>query len=225
MFQLGVQLNLVIAYLLLIPFILLNVLLALARFFAGRLASFTRKYLKIEIPYETARDRTFNIIFTLCWLIVGVYATLQLDNPITLGGFMVFLSFRSGSTTGRRVIYGFHDSKMINSLNGEKQLHNVVATAFKIGLIVEGIFLLTWSILYKALSLSIKTAFGIDVNILIILLWLAGLVFGIAFGILRSKTARGFLLKDEIIIVLLFSGKLLEEKVKATIGERFIPKI
>ncbi len=225
MLQILSQLNLIVAYLLLIPFILLNILLTLARFFAARLTAFTQKYLNLDVPYETSRERTFNIVFTLCWLIIGIYSALQLDNPISLSGFMVFLAFRSGSTLGRRVIYGFHDSKVIKATTEEKQLSSIISLAFKIGLIAEGLFLLAWGILYKVLSISIKLTFGMNVNLFMIILWVGGLIFGVAFGLIRSRIAKGFLLKDEIIIVLLFSGKLVEEKVKSTFKDSFLPKL
>lgn len=217
MLILAIDWMVILAYVILVPFILLNIALILGKFLEGRITEFARKILKIEIPYEKEKERMFNLIYTIIWLVIGIIGVLMLDNPISLGGFMVFIAFRGGANLGKRTVFGFHDSKLIHEATSDTTLIGIVSFAFKLGLIVEVLFLLAWGLLYKFLSLTIKVAFGLSTNSLMFILWFSGLIFGLGFGIFRSRLAKSFLLKDEIAIVLLFTGKALEEALKTKI--------
>lgn len=214
-------LELILVYILLLPFILINIAIIIGSFLEGKVAGFARKILKLEEEFEQARAKTFGIIYTIIWLVAGVAGVLMLDNPLSLGGIMVFLAFRGGANLSTRVLFGIHDTKLIKLKTEDSKIIGLVSIAFQIGIAVEVLFLLMWGLLYKFLYLTVRTAFGVDVNIIMITLWGTGLIFGFIFAAIRSRGAQGFLLKDEIGIILLLSGKWLEEKIKEK--TKFLP--
>ncbi|MCD6485476.1 MAG: hypothetical protein J7L47_10255 [Candidatus Odinarchaeota archaeon] len=218
----AIDITIVIAYLILIPFLLLNVAIILGRFLQSRLAGFLRDKLNIDVPYETYKERRYNLFYTILWILIGVAGYFMLENPSILSAVFVFLAFRSGANTTRRVVFGMHDAKMIREHTSDSKLIGVVSTAIKIGLLTEVLFLLIWGVAYKTLSATIKVSFGLEFNQLTLILWGAGLLFGIIFGLIRSRGSIGFLLKDELALVLLFSvEKAKEEAIKKI---PFIPK-
>ncbi len=134
---------------------------------------------------------------------------------------MSFLAFRSGISLSKRLIYGIHDIKILKSNFSKKKFKKIISRVIKIGIIVELMFLLSWGILYRYLNVSIKSNFGIEVNILVLLLWFVGFIYAIIFSAIQSSFSENFLLKNEIGIVLLISGELLKEKIKE---KNYIPK-
>lgn len=218
----AIDVTIVIAYLILIPFLLLNIAIILGRFLQSRLAAFLRGKLNIDVPYETYKEKRYNLFYTLLWIIVGIAGYLMLENPTILSAVFVFLAFRSGANTTRRVIFGMHDAKMIREHTSDSTLIGVVSKAIKLGLITEVLFLLIWGVVYKTLSATIKVSFGLGFNQLTLILWGAGLIFGLIFGLIRARGSIGFLLKDELSLVLLFS--LEKAKGEAMKKIPFIPK-
>jgi hypothetical protein len=73
---------------------------------------------------------------------------------------------------------------------------------------------LTWGILYRFLSVSVKSSLGIEVNLLALILWIAGFIYGIIFSAIQSKLSNQFLLKSEIGIAIVFSGVMVKDKVE-----------
>ncbi len=213
--------DLILGYIILIPFIMFNIAIGMGSFFQGKLAKFSRKVFKLDEDFELKTPKKYSLTFTIAWLVVGIIGVFTLDNPLSLGGFMILIAFRGGANLGKRVVFGIHDKKLIKSKTEDKKLISIVSTAFQIGLIVEVLFLLMWGILYKYMDLTIKTTFNIESNLLLLLLWGLGLLFGLGFAFVQSKGVQKFLLKDEIGLILIVSGRWMDEKVKEK--TKFIP--
>lgn len=209
-----ITLGLILAYIILIPFIIMNIAIMMGTFFQHRFAQFTRKALGLEEEFEQRHSKLYGIIYTVVWLAVGIAGLFTLDNPLSLGGFMVLLAFRGGANLGKRVVFGLHDRKLIKQKSQDTRIMRLVSLALQMGLIVEILFLLIWGLSYNFLYYTVRTTLGVDVNILMIALWIAGLAFGFIYAYLRGRLAQGFLLKDEIGIVLFLSGRWLESKIK-----------
>ena len=204
----------ILAYIILIPLIMVNILFSLGSFFQKRTVIFLQKKLKVEEEFKDSQDKVFNIIHLIIWITVGVINVLNLDNIISLGSIIVFISFRGGVTLSKRLIFGIHDIKLMKSHLSNKRIAKLASLAVKISIIIELLFLLLWGISYKYLSISIKSNFGLDVNILTIILWIAGFIYGLIFSFIQSSLTKHFLLKNEIGIVLLLSGEIFKEKAK-----------
>ncbi|MFW9818670.1 MAG: hypothetical protein ACFFE5_03590 [Candidatus Thorarchaeota archaeon] len=138
----------------------------------------------------------------------------NLDPPVSIGALLVFLAFRSGTILSRRLIFGIHDIKIMKSHFSENRIKKLISRTVIIGIIIELLFVLSWGFLYRYLNVSIKSNFGIDVNILVLVLWSVGFMYGIIFSVIQSSFSKHFLLKNEIGVVLLFTGELLKEKIK-----------
>jgi len=145
---------------------------------------------------------------------VGGISVFLLDNIISLGALIVFLAFRGGAALSKRVIFGIHDVKIMKHQLSNKKITKIISFMIKVGIIVELLFLLILGILYRYLSDSVKTTFGIEVNILAIFLWIAGFIYGIIFSVIQSSLSKQFLLKNEIGIALILSGQIVKGKVK-----------
>jgi hypothetical protein len=217
----SISIELILAYVILIPFIIINIIIAVGFLFQKVTGIFLQKALKLDEKYKNSKNRIFHLINLIIWITIGLINVFNLDNPISLGGVLIFLAFRSGTSLSKRLIFGIHDIKLLRSLFSEKKIAKIIAKTVKIGIIIELMFLLTWGILYRYLNVSVKSNFGIEVNILVLVLWFAGFVYGIIFSIILSKISKQFLLKNEIGIVVLLSGELLKEKIKK---KNIIPK-
>ncbi len=204
----------ILVYLFLILLIMANIIISFGSFFQKRTVLSLQKRLKMEDKFKESRDKIFNIIHLIIWLTIGTINVLNLDNLLSLGSIIVFISFRGGATLSKRFIFGIHDIKLLKSHFSEKKISNLVSLAVKIGIIIELLFLLIWGISYKYLNVSIRSNFGLDVNILTIILWITGFIYGLIFFGIESSFTKHFLLKNEIGIVFLLSGEVFKEKVK-----------
>jgi len=216
-----IALEIILVYLILIPFILLNIAIIIGTFLESKVANFAIKILKLKEGFEEEPSKKFKLFYTLVWILAGIIGDLSLPQPISLDGFMVLIAFRGGANLGTRVIFGLHDTRLVKEATSDSSIIRLVSIAFQMGLAVEALFLLAWGLLYKFLYLTVRTAFGVSANTLMVVLWISGLIFGILLATIRSRGTEGFLLRDEIGIVLLLSGKLLEEKIKEK--TKFLP--
>jgi hypothetical protein len=62
------------------------------------------------------------------------------------------------------------------------------------------------------------------VNILLLILWGSGLIYGIIFSVIQSSFTKQILLKNEFGLALMLSGEAVKEKIKGS-GEDFKEKI
>lgn len=218
----SIAIDQILAYIILIPLIMVNILFSLGSFFQKRTVISLQKKLKVDEEFKGSRDKIFNIVHLIIWITIGTINVLNLDNLISLGSILVFIAFRGGAALSKRLIFGIHDIKLMKSHSSDKKIAKIISLAVKIGIIIELLFLLLWGISYKYLSVSIKSNFGIDVNILVIILWIVGFIYGLIFSAIQSSFTKHFLLKNEIGIVFLLSGQSLKEKVKTKVS---LPKI
>lgn len=205
------SIELVLAYIILIPFIIINITLSFGLFFQKITGIFLRKVFKLEENYS--KNKIFSYINFFLWIIIGLVNVSNLDTPISIGALLVFLAFRSGTSLSKRLIFGIHDIKIMKSNFSEKRIKKLISRVVKFGIIIELMFLLSWGILYRYINLSVKSNFGIEVSFLVLVLWVIGFIYGIIISAIQSSFSKYFLLKNEIGIVLLFSGELLKEKI------------
>jgi len=217
----SLSIELILAYIILIPFIIANIIFAFGSLFQKKTVKFLHKALKVDEGFNDSQNKKFNYINFVIWITIGVINVFNLDNPISLGAIFVFLAFRSGIILSKRFIFGIHDLKIMKLHLSHSKITKIISRAVKISIIIELMFLLSWGILYKYLSISVKSTFGIEVNILVLILWVVGFLYGIIFSVIQSSYSKGFLLKNEIGIVLLLSGEIIKEKVKK---KKFLPK-
>lgn len=204
----------IIAFIILIPFIIINIFFSFGSLFQKKVSKFLQKIIKEEEKFKDSRFKKFKVINFIIWIAVGGINVFFLDNILSLGALIIFLSFRGGATLSRRFIFGIHDVKIMRHHFSDKKTTKIISFMIKLGIIIELLFVLIWGILYRFLSVSIKTSFGIEVNLLAILLWIAGFIYGIIFSGIQSKFSNQFLLKSEIGIALVFSGVIVKNKVE-----------
>jgi len=209
-----ITVELIIAYVILIPFIIINIFFSIGSLFQKKVSKFMQKILREEEKFKDSQYKKFKYINILIWIAVGSINVFFLDEPISLGALIVFLAFRSGATLSKRFIFGIHDVKIMKHHLSDKKTTKIISFMLRIGIIVELLFLLIWGILYQYLSVSIKTTFGIEVNILAILLWITGFIYGIILSVIQSSLSKQFLLKNEIGIALVLSGEIIKERIK-----------
>ena len=209
-----ITVEVIIAYVILTPFIIINIFFSIGSMFQKNVSKFLQKTLKEEEKFKDSQYKKFKFINFLIWFGVGGISVFLLDNIISLGALIVFLAFRGGVALSKRVIFGIHDVKIMKHQLSDKKITKIISLMIKVGIIVELLFLLILGILYRYLSVSVKTTFGIEVNILAIFLWIAGFIYGIIFSVIQSSLSKQFLLKNEIGIALILSGQIVKGKVK-----------
>jgi len=208
--------NLFLVYIILIPFIIMNLFISFGSFFQNRLAKFFQKLIKTEKNLENSHERAFKILNFLIWVIIGLIGILLLENLFSLGTLFVFLAFRSGATLSKRFIFGIHDIKVMKNNFSEGKITKIISRIVEIAIFTELLYLLAWAIFYRALNTSVKTIFEIEGSIFILFIWLIGLLYGIIFSLIQTIFSKGFLLKNEIGIALLVSGELFKNKINET---------
>lgn len=199
----------IISFLLLLVFLGINLWLSLLRIMGKIAGKLAKKALRVELPENEKKN--LERLFTPIWVIVGLYGLWKVRWDY-LAMLFAFLAFRSGANVSRLLVYSHHDGKILGEIRG--RLLGTLARATKLGLLLEGIFVLALALSYKALS-TVSTQRS-SAGTFLIELWLAGLVFGFVFGWLIARNNRGILLKDQILLVLLFAGKKGVEKTEET---------
>ena len=207
--------DVIIAYVILIPFIIINIFFSFGSMFQKKVSKFLQKILREEEKFKNSQHKIFKFINFFIWIAVGGITVLFLDNPISLGALIVLLAFRGGATLSKRFIFGIHDTKIMKHHSSDKKITKIISLMLRLSIIAELLFLLTWGILYRYLSTSVKTTFGLEVNILALILWVAGFIFGIVFSVIQSSLSKDLLLKNEIGIALVLSGQTVKQKIKA----------
>ncbi|MCJ7651645.1 MAG: hypothetical protein MUP85_23810, partial [Candidatus Lokiarchaeota archaeon] len=105
--------ELIIAGIILTPVILINIFFAIGSLFQKLVSHFTQKIFKTEDEFKSSSRKVFSIINVIIWILVGGVNVYFLDEPFSLGGIIVFLTFRSGYTLSKRFIFGIHDSRIL----------------------------------------------------------------------------------------------------------------
>jgi len=202
------------ALLLLSVFLILNLLMAVVRI-TGRLAGATlRKTLRIEVPRNEKKN--LERLFTIVWVGVGLYGAWKVRWDVLAMAF-AFLAFRGGANVSRTLVYSVHDGRIIEESTGERGALRILGRAVRISLLLDGLFVVAFALLYKALSTTANPSGG-SKALFILTLWLAGLLFGAAFGWFIARNNRGILLENQIAVVGFFTGKKGKEKTEETLA-------
>ena len=208
--------ELVLALIILIPFIIINLFLWIGALFQKLLSSFLQKALKVEDKFKEPKNKLFKWINFIIWISIGIINVIYLDNPVSLGAIFIFLAFHSGTTLSKRFVFGIHDIKTMKFHLPDSKTTKIASSIVKVSIVLELLFVLSWALLYKYISVSIKSNLGIEVNILLLILWGSGLIYGIIFSLIQSSFSKQILLKNEIGIALLLSGEAVKEKIKSS---------
>jgi hypothetical protein len=205
----SISIELVFAYIILIPFIIVNILFVIGSLFQKKTTYFLQKNLKLEEKLKDPKVKIFNVINNIVWIAVGLVFALNLDIIISFSALIVFLAFRGGLTLSRRFTFGIHDVIIAKSNTSNKKLSYVIYRAVSIGIIIELLFVLMWGILYRYINVAVRSSFGIEANLLVIFLWVGGFFYGFISSLIICFISKNILLKNEISIMLLFSGVFL----------------
>jgi hypothetical protein len=205
--------EIIFAYMVLIPFIVFNIFILIGLFFQGRVASLIQKFTGPLKNPNGSYYKQFKLFNMIIWIMIGLFFFLTLNNPFSIGGIVVILAFRSGASLSRRFIFGFHDIMIIKKNLSEKKIMKMIIFMIRFSIIIDLLFVLTWGILYRYLSVLITSIFGIEVNFLTLFLWIGGIIYGTIIAVIQSVIGKQFLLKNEIGIALMFSGQVLKEKI------------
>jgi hypothetical protein len=205
--------EIIFAYMVLIPFIGFNLFILVGLFFQGRVASLIQKFTEPLKSSNGSYYKQFKLFNMIIWIMIGLFFFLTLNNPFSIGGVLVLLAFRSGASLSRRFIFGVHDITIMKKNVSEKKVMKMIIFMVRFAIIIDLLFILTWGILYRYLSVSITSLFGIEVNFLALFLWIGGIIYGSVLAVIQSIISKQFLLKSEIGIALMFSGQIIKEKV------------
>ncbi len=206
--------ELIFAYMVLIPFVTFNLFFLFGIFFQGRVSKLLHKIIKPNEEMKDSHNINLRIIHIVIWIVVGLLYLFSLNNPLSISGLMVFLAFRSGAGLSRRFIFGIHDIRIMKNHLPDNKGADIASFIVKFGIFIEFLFVLTWGILYQYLSVSVNSLFGIEVNILTLFLWLAGLIYGVLLSVIQSIVSKQILLKNEMGIALMLSGQIIKDKVE-----------
>ncbi|ASJ01594.1 hypothetical protein [Thermococcus gorgonarius] len=195
---------------LLLIFIGLNLMLLMARTMAGLGSAAWKKLFRVEVPEN--EKKSYELLQTAAWIVAGVWGFWKLRSASLLAAFLAFFAFRSGLNVSKTLIYTLHDQKVVREHYIEGRLLSVIGTASAVSLLLEGLFVVTMAVAYKALSAVTQS--GIGAGNLVLYLWLSGLAFGAASALLVARNNRGILMKNALPIVVFFSARTGKKKVK-----------
>ncbi len=145
-----------------------------------------------------ARRNWLDWVFTLAWLAVGAISLL-VSSPPSVFTLFVFFAFKSGADLGAKVVYGVHDIRVMKT---RRFVTGPLFVALMIAALPSILFLLSWKLFYHLLLNVGAGLLGASVSKASFYLWLGGVLFGGAFGAVRSRGEKGILLRGELALVL-----------------------
>ncbi len=145
-----------------------------------------------------ARRNGLDWLFTAVWLVVGVLSLL-ISKPPSIFTLFVFLAFKGGADLGAKVIFGVHD---LRKFRKRTIMGHMVFMAVLVAAVPSILFLLTWKLFYQLLLSASAGLLGVSVSRLSLYLWVGGVIFGAAFGAVRSRGEEGILLRGELALVM-----------------------
>ncbi len=219
-----------LSLLILATFILINAALLVGRFLGAITGMTWRKVLRLDIPEN--EKKSWEKLYTLVWLIVGLWAFWKLwgwSLTRVAAAVFGFLAFRSGANITRTLVYSLHDRKVIEGYTEDSRTLEVIARATRFSLLIEGLFVVSFALIYKTLSITFNPS-GRSASAFILYLWLAGLIFGLLFGWFMAKNNRGILMRNAIATVGFFALRKGKRKADETVKsakrlpDRLVPK-
>ena len=214
----------VLVIIILIPFMLGNLFFTIGSLIQKKVYALIEK--KLNIEEKQSHSRILNIVNLVVWLIIGGVLLFTLDAPISLDGLFIFLAFRNGLKLSKRIVLGIHDLKIMRSQMSEKKYLKIASLAVKISVIIELVFILAWALSYRFINVSVKSSLGININSLVMILWMLGVAYSLVVSLIISFISKQFLLKGEIGIILLLSGVALKDKFSEKVkGNKLLDKV
>jgi len=204
----------IIGIFLLLVFVAIRAGLTMAGLFRKSMTTVLGRVLPADIP-ENEKKR-WETVYTIVWLVTGLWALWELKDRAILGAFFGLLTFRSGASVGKVLIYSHHDAKLVEKLGSGKVL-GMISTVTKLSLLIESLFLAALAFSYKALSVTLES--GGTVGRFLLTLWLGGFTFGILFGLFIARNNRGILLKDSLSTLAFFTMRKVSVKASSTSGK------
>ena len=209
-----ISIELILACLMLIPIIIINIIIKFGSFFQKYVSKIFQRISKTEDKFNNQLNKAFNLINIAIKIIVGILCVLTLDHIFSLESIFVFVAFHFGVNLSRRIIFTINDLKIMKQDSSNKKIIKSFTLVVKLVIVVELLFLISWGILFKYLSFSIKSNLGIDVNSLMIILWISGFFYGLIFSLVQSIFIKNLLLKNEIGIALFISRQTINDNLK-----------
>jgi len=200
-----------IALFLLLVFLGLNAMIAIARLTMGLGSSLWRRIFRIEIPENEKKG--YEIVYTIIWIGVGLWAFWKLKNASLFGAVLGFLTFRSGANLSKTLVYTIHDQRIVREYSNEGRLLSIIGNASTLSLLIEVLFVVTLGVAYKTLSATLKS--GMSAGNFLLYLWAAGFLFGLLFGWFMGRNNRGILLSNAFPIVVFFSARAGKKKAES----------
>ncbi len=151
------------------------------------------------IGVKLAQSRVIDRLYTAAWLFAGVLGIWLSGLKISMLAISAFFAFKGGADLSSRVEYGFHD---LSLLKGKSFPKRIIGKAVGVAALPSVFFLIIWKLFQQILSSLASEFLGIRVDTLVLWLWAAGLVFGLLFGVIRSRGEEGILLKGELALIL-----------------------
>lgn len=188
--------NLVLLFLSLALFIS-DMLLSLAYIMQGFASRLTSKMARVRLAQPNLMDRSY----TIAWLLAGIAGIWLVGLKISTISILYSSPSKSGADLGSRIAYGFHDMSL---LEGKSIAKRIIRKAVGIAALPSVFFLVIWKVFQRILSSLASELLGVGVDVLTLSLWIAGLAFGLLYGILRSRGESGILLRGELALVLGF---------------------
>ena len=205
-----------VTILLLLPFIVLNLLIGQGKIFAKGLAKILIKLgpaEEIADPGLEAYRRKVNLVLNLAKVgagVLGLLAGLTGFGPKLNLAFITLLllsavAFRNGADISRMVIYANHDSTVIRARSKELLLGRLLSRILAVGIILNALFLGIWAVAFVLLKAGVRSAVGLSINQIPIILWGAGIVIGALLAWMIARKEPRFLLRDDLGVGI-FSG-------------------
>ncbi len=145
---------------------------------------------------KVARRNFLDWIYIAIWVTVGILS-LYLSRPASILTLFIFFTFKSGSDLGARAIYAIHDAVLLR-----RKSSKIIATAIILASIPSVIFIMIWEIFQQLFTSVSASILGISMSRFPYYLWIAGILFGATFGIIRSGRENGILLRGELFLVM-----------------------
>lgn len=202
----------IVIALMLVPLVLLNVLMSQGKIMGRQVGKLAGKLVpkdEVAAPdVEALRRRMTKVLnllklgVTLLTLGLGVYALAKGGATISLSTISMIiaaaLAFRNGADLSRMVVYTRHDAAIISARSSDIPAGGLLTRILAVGMISNALFLALWSVLFFTVQAGVKTAAGVDVNQLAIILWAAGILGGLAIALAVARKETRFLLRDEL---------------------------
>ncbi|WP_237710152.1 hypothetical protein [Pyrococcus sp. ST04] len=194
----------IFAYILVVPFILLNLAILVVSLFSSSISKLITTIFRIQPPKN--EKKRYEILFTAIWVLVGIYALKSFKNINLFSKLFIFLTFRNGAVIFKKLIYGIHDFNLLKKTEKGKAL-SLVSKAVGFTILLEILFLFALALSYRIITAGVKILFGLESGRFLIYLWIVGAIFGTIFGVFMSHNNKGLLLQNEMALVLLFTGR------------------